>query len=334
MSYIEIKNVTKSYDGKELILKNLDLNMEEGSLNTLLGPSGSGKSTLLRCIAGLEEINSGEVYINGKRVDQLPPRNRNLGMVFQQYALFPNMNVLDNVKFGLEMKKVDKKLQEEQALEMIRLVGLEDRKEAYPRQLSGGQQQRVALARSLVTRPDVLLLDEPLSALDAKIRMQLRELIKDIQNELGITVILVTHDQEEAMTMSDYIFVMESGNIVQRGTPSEVYRRPENRFVANFIGNHNVFEVEDFHDFSDYALGPASLVAIRPETLSFEPLEDAIQIHGKIQRTSMLGSILRFNVLVGDQIIKVDQLNRSKNFREDGEPVDLYLSKDDLIVVR
>ncbi len=217
---------------------------------------------------------------------------------------------------------------------MIRLVGLEDRKEAYPRQLSGGQQQRVALARSLVTRPDVLLLDEPLSALDAKIRMQLRELIKDIQNELGITVILVTHDQEEAMTMSDYIFVMESGNIVQRGTPSEVYRRPENRFVANFIGNHNVFEVEDFHDFSDYALGPASLVAIRPETLSFEPLEDAIQIHGKIQRTSMLGSILRFNVLVGDQIIKVDQLNRSKNFREDGEPVDLYLSKDDLIVVR
>lgn len=331
MSFIEINNLRKSFGNAE-VLHGLNLKIARGQLATLLGPSGCGKSTLLRAIAGLNSIDEGEIIIDGKRVDGLAPKDRGLGMVFQHYALFPNMNVLDNVKFGLEMKGVDKKTRDTEAKKMIDLVGLTGKEEAYPANLSGGQQQRVALARSLVTKPDVLLLDEPLSALDAQIRVQLRGLIKSLQAELGITVILVTHDQEEAMSMSDYIFVMNQGHIVQEGSPTYIYRHPQSEFATRFIGDYNLFTKEEAaamgaDDHADY-----SYVAIRPEVLSLEAVGDAYVYEGKVIRTSMRGSIYRLYIeLDGKKMLKLDQLNRSANMRRVGDKVTVYMPKSEII---
>ncbi len=331
MSFIEINNLRKSFGATE-VLHGLNLRIARGQLATLLGPSGCGKSTLLRAIAGLNTIDEGEIIIDGRRVDGLAPKDRGLGMVFQHYALFPNMNVLDNVKFGLEMKGVDKKTRDTEAKKMIDLVGLTGKEEAYPANLSGGQQQRVALARSLVTKPDVLLLDEPLSALDAQIRVQLRGLIKSLQAELGITVILVTHDQEEAMSMSDYIFVMNQGHIVQEGSPTYIYRHPQSEFATRFIGDYNLFTKEEAAamgavDHADY-----SYVAIRPEVLSLEAVGDAYVYEGKVIRTSMRGSIYRLYIeLDGKKMLKLDQLNRSANMRRVGDKVTVYMPKSEII---
>ena len=331
MSFIEINNLRKSFGNTE-VLHGLNLKIARGQLATLLGPSGCGKSTLLRAIAGLNSIDEGEIIIDGKRVDGLAPKDRGLGMVFQHYALFPNMNVLDNVKFGLEMKGVDKKTRDTEAKKMIDLVGLTGKEEAYPANLSGGQQQRVALARSLVTKPDVLLLDEPLSALDAQIRVQLRGLIKSLQAELGITVILVTHDQEEAMSMSDYIFVMNQGHIVQEGSPTYIYRHPQSEFATRFTGDYNLFTKEEAaamgaDDHADY-----SYVAIRPEVLSLEAVGDAYVYEGKVIRTSMRGSIYRLYIeLDGKKMLKLDQLNRSANMRRVGDKVTVYMPKSEII---
>ncbi|MDY3118761.1 MAG: ABC transporter ATP-binding protein [Peptoniphilus sp.] len=331
MSFIEINGLKKSFDGVE-VLHGLNLKIERGNLAGLLGPSGCGKSTLLRAIAGLNDIDEGEILIDGRRVDNLPPKDRGLGMVFQQYALFPNRNVLGNVKFGLEMKGVDRKTQEVEAKKMIALVGLEGKEGAFPANLSGGQQQRVALARSLVTRPDVLLLDEPLSALDAQIRVQLRYLIKSLQEELGITVILVTHDQEEAMTMSDYIFVMNKGCIVQEGSPAYIYRHPQSEFATRFIGDYNVLSGDALHAMGVKDHGACAYVAIRPEVLSLEPIDDAYIYRAKVVRTSMLGSIYRLYLEVpGEQILKLDQLNRSKNMKTVGDEVTVYVPKAEII---
>lgn len=331
MSFIEINNLRKSFGATE-VLHGLNLRIARGQLAALLGPSGCGKSTLLRAIAGLNSIDEGEIIIDGKRVDGLAPKDRGLGMVFQHYALFPNMNVLDNVKFGLEMKGVDKKTRDTEAKKMIDLVGLTGKEDAYPANLSGGQQQRVALARSLVTKPDVLLLDEPLSALDAQIRVQLRGLIKSLQAELGITVILVTHDQEEAMSMSDYIFVMNQGHIVQEGSPTYIYRHPQSEFATRFIGDYNLFTKEEAAamgavDHADY-----SYVAIRPEVLSLEAIDDAYAYEGKVIRTSMRGSIYRLYIeLDGKKMLKLDQLNRSANMRRVGDKVTVYMPKSEII---
>lgn len=331
MSFIEINNLRKSFGNTE-VLHGLNLKIARGQLATLLGPSGCGKSTLLRAIAGLNTIDEGEIIIDGRRVDGLAPKDRGLGMVFQHYALFPNMNVLDNVKFGLEMKGVDKKTRDTEAKKMIDLVGLAGKEDAYPANLSGGQQQRVALARSLVTKPDVLLLDEPLSALDAQIRVQLRGLIKSLQAELGITVILVTHDQEEAMSMSDYIFVMNQGHIVQEGSPTYIYRHPQSEFATRFIGDYNLFTKEEAAamgavDHADY-----SYVAIRPEVLSLEAVGDAYVYEGKVIRTSMRGSIYRLYIeLEGKKMLKLDQLNRSANMRRVGDKVTVYMPKSEII---
>ncbi|MEQ3352996.1 ABC transporter ATP-binding protein [Aedoeadaptatus acetigenes] len=331
MSFIEINNLRKSFGNTE-VLHGLNLKIARGQLAALLGPSGCGKSTLLRAIAGLNSIDEGEIIIDGRRIDGLAPKDRGLGMVFQHYALFPNMNVLDNVKFGLEMKGVDKKTRDTEAKKMIDLVGLAGKEEAYPANLSGGQQQRVALARSLVTKPDVLLLDEPLSALDAQIRVQLRGLIKSLQAELGITVILVTHDQEEAMSMSDYIFVMNQGHIVQEGSPTYIYRHPQSEFATRFIGDYNLFTKEEAAamgavDHADY-----SYVAIRPEVLSLEAVGDAYVYEGKVIRTSMRGSIYRLYIeLDGKKVLKLDQLNRSANMRRVGDKVTVYMPKSEII---
>ena len=331
MSFIEINNLRKSFGNTE-VLHGLNLKIARGQLATLLGPSGCGKSTLLRAIAGLNTIDEGEIIIDGRRVDGLAPKDRGLGMVFQHYALFPNMNVLDNVKFGLEMKGVDKKTRDTEAKKMIDLVGLTGKEDAYPANLSGGQQQRVALARSLVTKPDVLLLDEPLSALDAQIRVQLRGLIKSLQAELGITVILVTHDQEEAMSMSDYIFVMNQGHIVQEGSPTYIYRHPQSEFATRFIGDYNLFTKEEAAAMGAVDHAEYSYVAIRPEVLSLEAVGDAYVYEGKVIRTSMRGSIYRLYIeLDGKKMLKLDQLNRSANMRRVGDKVTVYMPKSEII---
>lgn len=331
MSFIEINNLRKSFGATE-VLHGLNLKIARGQLAALLGPSGCGKSTLLRAIAGLNTIDEGEIIIDGRRVDGLAPKDRGLGMVFQHYALFPNMNVLDNVKFGLEMKGVDKKTRDTEAKKMIDLVGLTGKEDAYPANLSGGQQQRVALARSLVTKPDVLLLDEPLSALDAQIRVQLRGLIKSLQAELGITVILVTHDQEEAMSMSDYIFVMNQGHIVQEGSPTYIYRHPQSEFATRFIGDYNLFTKEEAAAMGAVDHAEYSYVAIRPEVLSLEAVGDAYVYEGKVIRTSMRGSIYRLYIeLDGKKMLKLDQLNRSANMRRVGDKVTVYMPKSEII---
>ena len=238
MSYLEIKNVDKFY-GKFHALKNINLNIEKGEFISFLGPSGCGKTTLLRTISGLEELNSGHIFLKGKDISNIHPSKRNFSIVFQSYALFPNMTVWENIAYGLENKKVPKDIIKNKVLEVLEMVGLAGISGKYPNEMSGGQQQRVALARAIALEPDVLLLDEPLSALDAKVREKLRNDIKMLQKKLNLTTIMVTHDQEEALSVSDKIMVMESGKIMQVGTPREIYEKPQSLFVADFIGKIN-----------------------------------------------------------------------------------------------
>jgi len=237
---VQMKGVYKRF-GKVVAVQKMDLDFEEGSLVTLLGPSGCGKTTLLRMIAGLEEPTEGDIYIKGKRVNDIPIHKRNLGMIFQNYALFPHKTIFDNVAFGLKYRDVAKnemKGKVQKALEMVRLPGVENR---MPSQLSGGQQQRIAMARAIVIEPDVLLMDEPLSALDENLREEMRREIDNLQQILGVTTIFVTHDQREALSMSDKIVVMNDGLKQQEGSPEEVYNYPRNHFVSDFLGHSNFF---------------------------------------------------------------------------------------------
>lgn len=238
MSYLEIKNINKYY-GKFHALKNINLTIEKGEFISFLGPSGCGKTTLLRVISGLEELNSGNIFLKGKDISNLHPSKRNFSIVFQSYALFPNMTVWENIAYGLENKKMPKDKIKDKVLEILEMVGLAGISGKYPNEMSGGQQQRVALARAIALEPDVLLLDEPLSALDAKVREKLRNDIKMLQKKLGLTTIMVTHDQEEALSVSDKIMVMQSGVVMQVGTPREIYEKPNSLFVADFIGKIN-----------------------------------------------------------------------------------------------
>lgn len=332
MTYIQINNLIKKFSGKE-VLKSLDLEIQQGSLTTLLGPSGCGKSTLLRSIAGLHNIDSGEIFIDGKRVDNLSPKEREIGMVFQNYALFPNMTVEENVSFGLEMKKLNKTTAKEKVQKMINLVDLTGKEKSYPRQLSGGQQQRVALARALVTEPKVLLLDEPLSALDAQIRKHLQSLLKQLQLELGITMILVTHDQEEAMALSDYVYILNDGEIAQSGEPNEIYKQPKSEFIAKFIGNYNVLNKETYQKVFNAPLTDATFVAIRPEIISPEPVEGAHEITGEVLNTQMLGSIVRYEVQIDEQFVHVDRLNRAYHQINTDNKIKLYVKDEDMIKI-
>lgn len=332
MSFIKIQQLTKTFKDKT-VLHSLDLDIQEGSLTTLLGPSGCGKSTLLRSIAGLHEIDSGEIYIKDKRIDTLTPKERNIGMVFQHYALFPNLNVEDNIAFGLKIKKINSKVISEKVREMISITGLSGFEKRFPSQLSGGQQQRVALARALVMDPKVLLLDEPLSALDAQIRKTLRDLLKTLQNKLNMTMILVTHDQEEAMSMSDYVYILKDGHIVQEGEPQSIYRSPNNAFVSKFIGSYNVIDVEKWNEITSRHFTDSKYIAIRPETFTFNPGKHPIELTGEIKQMTMLGSIIRFNVEVNGEIVTIDELNRTSNFKTPGEKCSIYIEEEDLIQV-
>lgn len=235
---VRLEQVTKTY-GSTTVLHGVDLALEPGELICLLGPSGCGKTTALRCIAGLEPVTGGRVLIGEEEVTDVPVNRRDIGMVFQQYSLFPHLTVARNVEFGLDMRRISKPERHTRVGEMLEIVGLSHLAGRFPHELSGGQQQRVALARALVTRPRALLLDEPLSALDAKVRVRLREQIRAIQTELGMTTVFVTHDQEEALAISDRVAVMEAGRIAQLGTPEELYRRPASPFVADFVGLSN-----------------------------------------------------------------------------------------------
>lgn len=337
MSFIEFKNINKSYDGTNLVLKDISLSIEKGELVTLLGPSGCGKSTLLRCLAGFEEIDSGSILIGGKDVALLPPGKRELGMVFQQYSLFPNMTVEENIGFGLKMKKTESQIIAEKVKNMVEIVGLKGREKYFPRDLSGGQKQRVALARAIITEPHVLLLDEPLSAIDAQLRKSLQQSIREIQQSLSITSIFVTHDQDEAMVMSDQIFVMNGGKVEQSGTPVELYTQPKTKFVASFMGNYNVLEAESFRKLTGKET--EHTIALRPEVISIYTSDaqieedDQYRLTGKVVEKTSKGNILSYRIESNDVVIKADELFRSGNLYEIGESVQFTFEKRNCLIV-
>jgi putative spermidine/putrescine transport system ATP-binding protein len=305
MSFVSVENLQKNY-GSTAVFSDINCTIERGEFVTLLGPSGCGKSTLLRCIAGLTSVNSGRILLDGVDLVPVTPQKRNIGMVFQSYALFPNMTVEQNVAFGLRMQKVNADDTHKRVAEVLKLVELTDFASRYPHQMSGGQCQRVALARSLVTRPRLLLLDEPLSALDARIRKHLREQIRAIQRELGLTTIFVTHDQEEALTMSDRIFLMNQGRIVQSGDAETLYTAPIDAFAAGFIGNYNLLEADDASRLMQRPI--TSRIAIRPEAIQ---LSLTGSLEGEIRSHSLLGNVIRYRIEARGVELVVDVLNRS-----------------------
>ena len=307
---IDLKGINKSYAGKDAV-KNMNLYIRENEFITLLGPSGCGKTTTLRIIGGFEYPDSGDLFFAQKRINDVPPHKRAINTVFQKYALFPNMDIYDNIAFGLKIKKVDKKTIDAQVKKMLKLVDLEGFENRDIHSLSGGQQQRIAIARALVNKPKVLLLDEPLAALDLKLRKDMQYELKTMQMELGITFIYVTHDQEEALTMSDTIVVMNHGIIQQIGTPEDIYNEPKNRFVADFIGESNIIDgvmIEDFlisfngADFECLDKGFADNekvdVVIRPEDITIISPENA-KIIGKV--TDVVFKGVHYEVIVVDE---------------------------------
>ncbi|AIN59738.1 ABC transporter ATP-binding protein [Pseudomonas soli] len=320
MSFVSVQKLQKSYAGSP-VFENIDCQIERGEFVTLLGPSGCGKSTLLRCIAGLTPVDSGRILLDGQDIVPLSPQKRGIGMVFQSYALFPNMTVEQNVAFGLRMQKVKADESQAQVREVLDLVELGSFAGRYPHQLSGGQCQRVALARSLVTRPRLLLLDEPLSALDARIRKHLREQIRAIQRELGLTTIFVTHDQEEALTMSDRIVLMNQGRIVQSGDAETLYTAPVDLFAAGFIGNYNLLDADSASRLLQRPV--AARLAIRPESIT---LSLNGELDGEIRSHSLLGNVIRYRVQVRGVELVVDVLNRcASDLHADGQRVSLSI---------
>ena len=284
MAFLSVKNIVKKFD-TQTALNNVNVDIEKGELVSILGPSGCGKTTLLRIIAGLETPDMGQVFIDGKDCTQLPPSKRNFGIVFQSYALFPHMTVEHNLMFGLNQQKhLSKAERKERTKEVLDMVDLYEHRKKYPAQLSGGQQQRIALARAISLKPAFLLLDEPLSALDAKVRVKLRAEIRRIQKKLGITTILVTHDQEEALTMADKIVVMNNAVIEQVGTPKEIYNVPKTAFTANFIGTMNLYQQDKM------------LLGVRPEMIEITRTAragDAGYCRGIIEEIEFRGALTR-----------------------------------------
>jgi iron(III) transport system ATP-binding protein len=295
---VDIRNIALAY-GSTPVLRGISVSIAPGEFFALLGPSGSGKTTLLRLIAGFNQHQQGEVLIGGRDVTGVPAHRRNVGMVFQNYALWPHMSVDENVAFGLEERRVPRARIRERVKAALELVGLADYGARRPGQLSGGQQQRVALARTLAIEPQVLLLDEPLSNLDAKLRVQTRQELKKLQRRLGITTVFVTHDQEEALTTCDRIAVMDQGVIQQVGTPFELFDQPVNRFVAGFVGSANVLA------------RPEGEIAFRPHAVTLrlapaEPRASELSMRGAIDSFEFLGEFVRYEVAVGDRHVTVD----------------------------
>ena len=325
-----IKDAVKRY-GDFTALNGVSLNIKEGEFFTLLGPSGCGKTTLLRMIAGFNSIEAGDFYFGEKRINDVAAHKRDIGMVFHNYAIFPHLTVKENVAYGLKARKVGKKEMDERVAEALKLVQIEHLADRKPNELSGGQQQRVALARAFVIEPSVLLMDEPLSNLDAKLRVQMRTVIKKLQRRLGITTIYVTHDQEEALAISDRIAVMKDGNIMQIGTPNEIYAKPQNPFVAGFIGVSNFLDC-DVNDNKVTIQGEMTIeipvqkefhgkgkLSARPEQLFFS--ESGMP--GKILFSTFLGDFIEYEVLLdnGQSLIVNEYTKDTSSVHEDGEKV-------------
>ena len=328
MSFVKVENLQKQFTDTP-VFKDIAFSIERGEFITLLGPSGCGKSTLLRCIAGLTPVDSGQILLEGRDLVPVSPQQRDIGMVFQSYALFPNMTVQQNVAFGLRMKKVKADESTRRVTEILQLVELDSLANRYPHQLSGGQNQRVALARSLVTRPRLLLLDEPLSALDARIRKHLREQIRGIQQALGLTTIFVTHDQEEALVMSDRIFLMNKGSIVQSGDAQSLYTAPVDAFAAGFIGNYNLLDAASASRLLQRPIH--TRLAIRPEAIG---ISTAGSQDGEIRGHSLLGNVIRYRVTAHGVELLVDVLNRSaSDLLPTGQRVSLTIAPEALCAV-
>lgn len=306
---LQLKQINK-YFGRSHVIKDVNIDFEKGHFVTFLGPSGCGKTTLLRMVAGFYEPDDGEILLNGKRIERIPPYSRNTAMVFQEYALFPHMNVFDNVSYGLRVKnrpkeEIERRVKE--ALDLMQLKGMEDR---FPNQMSGGQQQRVAVARALVMNPEVLLLDEPLSNLDAKLRESVRVELRDIQKKMGLSTIYVTHDQSEALSMSDMIVVLKGGVVHQTGSPQEIYFEPKTPFVADFIGTTNLLSVKGLGENAvsygndriptakSVNAGQEYCLSIRPECLKLvkEAVDGQVNVKVTIQNKMFLGEKIRYFV--------------------------------------
>ncbi len=323
MAYLELRNVSKAFSGQDVV-HDFSLDIEKGTLVSFLGPSGCGKTTTLRMIAGFEQLDRGSIHLDGGDITGVPPNRRDIGMVFQAYALFPNKTVRDNIAFGLRMKKTPRSEINGKVDTVLKMVRLQETANRYPHQLSGGQQQRIALARALAVEPRVLLLDEPLSALDAEVRLVLRGEIRRIQSELAITTVYVTHDQEEALSISDRVVVMNKGLIEQVGTPEEIYRAPRTRFVATFIGTANQFVgtasgggtvvcenikllTDDVWNFRE---GQEVVALVRPESIQIEtePPErpDWNIASGSVETITFHGAVTRLGINVDGQRIVAD----------------------------
>ncbi|MCM3744066.1 ABC transporter ATP-binding protein [Sporosarcina luteola] len=376
MGSVKIKNMTKTF-GDFTALHDINLDIEEGEFFALLGPSGCGKTTTMRCIAGFENPTSGSIYIGNREVEKIPANRRNCGMVFQSYALFPHMNVFENVAYSLNIKQLNASNPIKQmgiyarlltkrfgkypddlkkkVMEILEYVELENHAERLTSELSGGQQQRVALARALVMEPAVLLMDEPLSNLDQKLRHSMRNTIRTIQQDLGITTIFVTHDQEEAMSMADRVAVMDKGQIVQIGTPTELYSNPSTPFIANFVGTSNILKgtVEGEENGFTVVKGEGFLlrsstkakkkevdVIIRPEHVKVEAADSVIDhattnvIEGTVIMSTYLGSIVRYDVQVGSYQLVVDTTYSSgANIFEEGKKVKLTVDHERVLLI-
>jgi putative spermidine/putrescine transport system ATP-binding protein len=348
---LDIRGVSKRF-GSTVALESADLTVADGEFVTLLGPSGSGKTTLLRIIVGFETATSGEVLLRGEDISRMTPAERDVGMVFQQYALFPHMTVSDNVAYGLKLRKWPKDRRRERVREMLALVRLEGYEDRFPRQLSGGQQQRVALARALAYDPKILLMDEPLGALDRLLRMEMEQEIRRIHRDLGVTIINVTHDQQEALALSDRIAIMRDGNILAAGTPEELYRRPTSSFVASFFANANLLPAVQLealaggtarvrcagsevtcHSEAGTTTGPV-LLAVRRRCIRPEPAQGSLPLKGIVAETLLLGDERELVLDVPDAgriTARVDA--RQTEDLAVGDETELFASAEDLVLV-
>lgn len=340
---IELKNLTKNFDDQQ-VLKGINLDIHHNEFLTLLGPSGCGKTTTLRIIAGFEEASSGEVLFDGMDISKIPAYKREINTVFQKYALFPHMNVFDNVAFGLNIKKMDKAVIKTKVERMLSMVGLANYGSKDVTLLSGGQQQRVAIARALANKPHVLLLDEPLSALDLKLRKDMQRELKNIQQELGITFIYVTHDQEEALSMSDTVVVMDKGKIQQIGTPEDIYNEPVNAFVADFIGESNIVDAIMLEDYlvtfggvkfkcldAGFEKNEFVEAVVRPEDIQIVEPGASASLTGKITGVTFKGVHFEILVDVGGFIWMIQT---TREHLKEGDTIGMYIEPDAIHIMK
>ncbi|MBR6425729.1 MAG: ABC transporter ATP-binding protein [Oscillospiraceae bacterium] len=338
---IELKNISKSFDG-EMVLNNINLDIYDNEFLTLLGPSGCGKTTTLRIIGGFETADVGDVVFMGERINDLPPHKRHVNTIFQRYALFPHLNVFENVAFPLREQRVNKNEIKERVTEMLKMVALTGFEKRSVTSLSGGQQQRVAIARALISRPKVLLLDEPLAALDLKLRKDMQQELKNIQKAMGITFIFVTHDQEEALSMSDTVVVMSEGQIQQIGTPIDIYNEPKNAFVADFIGESNILDGVMLQDYrvsfsgqefecvdAGFGLREPVDVVVRPEDVDIVPEEKGM-LRGEVTSVTFLG--VHYEIIVDINGFK--WMIQTTDYEEVGAHIGLYIEPEAIHIMK